>query len=59
MKKKTENEICSIGGWCYSGWWVVDLRTFTEFQGSEISPGILHDFTDGRLYKTLHINGWT
>ena len=49
MKKKTENKICSIGGWCYSGWWVVDLRTFTEFQGSEISPGILHDFTDGYI----------
>ena len=46
---KKQNEICSVGGWCYSGWWVVDLRTFAEFQGSEMSPGILQDFTNGYI----------
>ena len=47
--KKTKKEICSIGGWCNSGWWVVDLRTFAEFQGSEMSPGILQDFANGYI----------
>ena len=28
---------------------MVDLRTFAEFQGSEMSPEILNDFTDGYI----------
>ena len=28
---------------------MVDLRTFAEFQGSEMSPGILQDFTNGYI----------
>ena len=26
-----------------------DLRTLVQFQGSEISPGLLHDFMDGYI----------
>ena len=29
-------DFCSIEG-CYSGWWVWDLRTLTQFLGSEMS----------------------
>ena len=28
---------------------MVDFRTFAEFQGSEMSPGILQDFTNGYM----------
>ena len=28
---------CSTGGWCCSGWWMWDLRTFEQFQVSERS----------------------
>ena len=28
---------------------MVDLRTFAEFQGSEMSPGILQDFANGYI----------
>ena len=38
---------CSIGGWCYSGWWVWDLRTLVQFQGSEMSSELFQDFMDG------------
>ena len=27
---------CSLGGWCYSGWWVWDLRILPQLQGSEM-----------------------
>ena len=37
----------SIGGWCYSEWCVWDLRTFAQFQGSEMSLGLFQDFMDG------------
>ena len=39
----------SIGGWCYSEWWVWDLRKFAQFQGSEISLELLQDFMDGYI----------
>ena len=35
-----------LGVWCYSGWWVWDLRTIAQFQGSEMSPGLFQDFMD-------------
>ena len=38
---------CSIGGWCYSGWWVWDLRTLAQIQWSEIFPGLFQDLMDG------------
>ena len=37
---------CSIVGWCYSGWWMWDLRTLAKFQGSEMSPGLFEAFID-------------
>ena len=40
---------CSIGGWCYSGWWVLDLRTLAQFQGSGMFPGSFQDFLDGYI----------
>ena len=40
---------CSIGGWCYSGWWVWDLRTLAQIQWSEIFPGLLQDLMDGYI----------
>ena len=40
---------CSIGGWCCSGWWLWDLRILAQFQGSEISPGLLEDFMNGYI----------
>ena len=43
---------CSIRGYCYSKWWVWDLRTIVQFQGSEMSPGLFQDFTG------KHIKPW-
>ena len=40
---------CSIGVWCYSGWWVWDLRTLAQFEGSKMSPGLFQDFMDGYI----------
>ena len=40
---------CSIGGWCYSEWWVWGLRTLAKFQGNEMSPGLFQDFMDGYI----------
>ena len=40
---------CSIGGWCYSGWWVWDLTTLAQFQGSKMFPGLCQDFMDGYI----------
>ena len=40
---------CSIGGWCYSGWWVWDFGTLAKFQGSEMFPGLFQDFMDGYI----------
>ena len=39
---------CSVGGggWCYSGWYVWDLRTLAQFQGSEMFPELFQDFMD-------------
>ena len=34
----------SIGGRCYSGWWLWDLRTLAQFQGSEMSPALFEGF---------------
>ena len=34
----------SIGYWCYSGWWVWDLKTLAQFKGSEMSPELFQDF---------------
>ena len=39
----------SIGGWCYSGCWVWDLRTLSQFQGCEMFPGFFQDFMDGYI----------
>ena len=38
---------CYIGGWCYSGWKMWDLRALGQFQGSKVSPGLFQDFIDG------------
>ena len=38
---------CSSGDWCDSWWWVWDLRTLAQLQGSEMSPGLFEDFLDG------------
>ena len=40
---------CSIGGWCYSGWWVWAFRTLTQFQGNEMSPGLFQNFMNGYI----------
>ena len=40
---------CSIGGWCYYGFWVWGMRTISHFQGSEMSPGLFKDFIDGYI----------
>ena len=29
---------------CYSGWWLWDWRRLAQFQGSEMSPGLVQDF---------------
>ena len=34
---------CSFRKWCFSGWWVCDLRTIAQFQRSEMSVGLLQD----------------
>ena len=34
----------SIGGRCYSGWWLWDLRALAQSQGSVMSPGLFQDF---------------
>ena len=40
---------CSIGGWCYCLWWVWDLRTLAQFQGSEMFQELFQDFMDGYI----------
>ena len=41
-------DFCSIE--CsYSGWRVWDLRTLTQFLGSEMSPGLFENFMDERM----------
>ena len=47
---------CPTGGWCDSGWWVWDLRTLAQFQGSEVSPGLWMDIKN---LKNFPISGWT
>ena len=47
MIKPMKMGFCSIWGWCYSGWWLWDLRTLAQFQGSETSPGSFQDFVGG------------
>ena len=37
---------CFIGDWCYSEWRGRDLITLAQFQGSEMSLGLLQDFMD-------------
>ena len=51
---------CSVGGWCYSGWWVWDLRILAQFPGNEMSPGMFQDFMNGyiALTKTHEPNRW-
>ena len=46
MVKLTVVGFCSIGGWCYSGFWVWGLRTLAQFQGSEMFPGLFQDLKD-------------
>ena len=46
-------DFCSIGGWCYSEWWLWDLKTIEKFQENEMSPGLFQDFMDG--IKTLKL----
>ena len=41
-------DFCSIEC-CYSGWRVWDLRTLTQFLGSEMSPGLFENFMDKRM----------
>ena len=50
---------CSVGGWCYSGWWVRDLRTLSQFQGSEMPPE-LYKASWMAIWnlKALKIRGW-
>ena len=51
---------CSTEGWCYSGWWVWDLRTLAQFLGTEISSGLSQDIMD--CYKNLYnypVISWT
>ena len=40
---------CFIGGWCYSEWWVCDLKILAHLPGSETSPGLCQDFMDGYI----------
>ena len=40
---------CSIKGYCCSGWWVGNLKTLAQFQGSEMFPGLFQDFMDGYI----------
>ena len=51
---------CFNGGWCYSGWWLWDLRTLALFYRSEMSPGLFQDFMDRciKCYNSLIIS-WT
>ena len=44
--------LCSIRDWCYSWWWVWDLRTLTQFQGSVMPSGLSEDFMDGYIKFT-------
>ena len=46
---------CSTWGWCYSGWWVWDLRILAQFQGNKMSPGLFQGFMDGYI-KTLRLS---
>ena len=40
---------CSIGGRCYFGCCVQDLRTLAQFQRGEMSPGLLQDILGGYI----------
>ena len=44
---------CSIGGWCYSGWSVWDLRTFAQFRDAKCLQG--YSKTLWIEYKTLRL----
>ena len=33
-------------GWSYCCWWMWDLRTFAQFQGSKMSLGLFQDFME-------------
>ena len=52
---------CSVGGgrggWCYSGWYVWDLRTLAQFQGSEMFPELFQDFMDSS-WRNKHDSFW-
>ena len=41
---------CSIEGWSYSGWWVWNLRTLSQFQGIEMSRWLFQNFIDEYVY---------
>ena len=45
---------CFIGVWCYTRVWVWNLIRLTQFQGSEMSPGLFQYFMD--VYKTLRLS---
>ena len=39
---------CFTGDWCYWGL-MMDLIKLTQFQGSDMSPGLSQDFMDGYI----------
>ena len=49
MIKPMVVSFCSVGGWCYSGWLVWNLRALAKFQGSEMYPGLFQDFMNGYI----------
>ena len=49
MIKPVEVSFCFTGGWCYSGWWVWDLKTLSQIQGSEMLPALFQDIMNGYL----------
>ena len=53
MIKLMEVDFCSIGGWCYSEWWLWDLRTIAEFQENEMFQGYFKTLRMG--IKTLRL----
>ena len=50
---------CSIVGWSCSGWWMWDLRTFAQFKGSEVPPGLFQEFMDGHIHFFNFVPGVT
>ena len=47
-------DFCSIRGWSYSGQWVWDLRTLTQFQRSEMSLGLFQDYMNSIINRAEH-----